>query len=146
MKIAFKKPKCAFTLDITGMMDGSDDFTRLQDPKVFKRVKVVHYGGGLQWGGDEMLEVGADTLFRMAEAQNRMTVKEAKKTMKELNLSQAEAARILDVDTRTFERMLEKGEPLKRPYTALMRAVRDDPNLLSAFHRPSRPAGRPKSA
>lgn len=69
IRLAFRNPKRTFVIDLIEFMDGSDQFIALKDPKIFNQVKPVHYNFGLQWGGDEMLEVGGDTMFRMGEAQ-----------------------------------------------------------------------------
>lgn len=73
LRITFRKPKRVCVVDLSETIDRVSVLTPLRDPGVFADVKPEHFGSGLQWASDGRLEIGADTLLQLAEAQQAIS-------------------------------------------------------------------------
>jgi hypothetical protein len=129
-------------VDLTGLVARHQLFADLSDPAVFAGVAMIENGHGVGWGDD--LDLSAETLRSLAEAQAGWTGKDFTRWMERLKLSNATAADVLDVHINTIKR-LKTADNLDRLTTVTAQAIEEHPHMLDAFFRP-RAAGRPKRA
>jgi hypothetical protein len=131
-------------VDLTGLICRSRQFrVFLDDPAAFRRVHVVHFGGGIGW--ENGLDYGADTLKMMADEQRPMTGADLIAFETELNFSTAETAALLGLAERTV-RAYRAAKELPQSVAIAIRAIRASDTVLAAHYRPvgQRARGRPK--
>jgi hypothetical protein len=131
--------------DLEGMVYRSRHLARLRDPAVFARVELVHGGAALRFGGDEELEVGADTLLALAERQRPMTGADFSAWMDRHGLSVNTAADVLGLARRTVQNY-RAAAIIPAVVAVACRAFDADRALLAALYHPRRPGRRRKAS
>jgi hypothetical protein len=110
----------------------------LDDPSVFRKVKVIDHGIAAGWplAGDDAA-LSAQTLVRIARAQQAATGRDFSTWMSRQRLTVVEAARVFDVTDRTIKRW-RAAQDLPLVAGVLMRQIDDDPALLGALLAPAK--------
>jgi hypothetical protein len=131
-------------IDLTGLIHRSRHFrVFLDNPAAFRKVRAVHYGGGIEW--ENGLDYGADTLKMLADEQRPVTGCDLVAFETELNLSTAETAALLGLAERTV-RGYRTAERLPQAVAIAIRTIRASNTVFAAHYRPvgHRVRGRPK--
>ena len=132
------------TVDLAGTIEDFAPLRPLADPALFARAKVVAYGGGIAW--PDGLDLSADTLHALAQEQRReFTGESFKAWQRAMELSNAEAADLLDVDPSTIKNYRAKRSSLPRIVRFACDGLAAQPAMKRAHLRP-RKAGRPRTA
>jgi hypothetical protein len=140
LRVAFRDGRRA-DVDLTGVVHRLKAFAPLRDPKAFRRVRVVDYGGGIGWDGE--LDYGADSLAALADAQAPFAAKHFRAWQSKAGLSNRETADVLGVSLATIKNYRDEGASIPAAVALACRALEHNPALLSARFRPRR-AGRPR--
>jgi hypothetical protein len=135
----------AYQTDLSGLIARLAALAPLDDPAVFRAVKVIDEGFAVGWpkGGPDA-EMSAETLLRVARAQKPVTASAFKDFMTRHAVSVREAARVFEVDERTVKRWREAGAVLPTATGQFMRVMDDDETVL--FARLSAPEKKGKAA
>jgi hypothetical protein len=131
-------------VDLTGLIHRSRHFrVFLEDPRAFRKVQVVHFGGGVEWKNG--LDYGADTLKMMADEQRPVSGADLAAFESELDLSTGETAALLGLAERTV-RAYRTAKELPQSVAIAIRTIRASSTVLAAHYRPvgHRGRGRPK--
>jgi hypothetical protein len=131
-------------VDLTGLIHRSRHFrVFLEDPSAFRKVHVVHFGGGVAW--ENGLDYGADTLKMMADEQRPVSGADLAAFESELDLSTGETAALLGLAERTV-RAYRTAKELPQSVAIAIRTIRASSTVLAAHYRPvgHRARGRPK--
>ncbi len=132
------------TIDLAGMIDDFAPFRPLEDPALFAQARIVAYGGGIAWPNG--VDFSADSLHELAEEQRReFTGESFKEWQSSMELSNSEAAELLDVDPSTIKNYRAKKTSLPRIVRFACDGLAAKPALKRAHVRP-RKAGRPRKA
>ena len=115
----------------------------LKDQAIFRKAKVIDWGGGVGWPGD--LDLGASTLWHMAQEQAPFTSADFVAWQKRVGLSNQEAADALGVSLPTIKNLRNGATPVSNAVAIACRAMAAEPTTLAAHYFP-RKAGRPKAA
>ena len=130
------------TIDLAGTIADFPPFRPLEDAALFARAKIVAHGAGIAWPND--LDLSADTLQELAHEQARAFTGESfKKWQAEMELSNAEAADLLDVDPSTIKNYRTKKTSLPRIVRFACDGLTANPTAKRAHLHP-RKAGRPR--
>jgi hypothetical protein len=131
-------------VDLTGLIHRSRHFrVFLDDPATFRKVRVVHFGGGIEW--ENGLDYGADTLKMLADEQRPVSGADLVAFEAELHLGTAETAALLGLAERTV-RAYRKADRLPQSVAIALRTMRASNTVLAAHYRPvgHRARGRPR--
>jgi hypothetical protein len=126
-------------LDLTGLIARSSHFAPLlRDAGTFAKVQIVEDGLGVAWPVQTKwgrLDLSAATLRRIADEQQPMSGADFAAWREALDLSLAEAAKVLGLGRRTIMGYLKKDE--LPPIVAIAcRALARDKHLLAARYVP----------
>jgi len=130
------------TVTLTGLIARDPVFTLLADPEIFSTAEIISFGTAVSWPAADV-DIGADTLLRMAELQFGMTSEDFGKWQKSLGLSNNEAADLLGCGLTTIKTYKKKGNRIPPDLAIACHVLADDPVAVSALYKP-RKAGRPK--
>lgn len=128
-------------VDLSGFIERHTSFEPLSDPEEFARAEIINFGGGVGWPCG--LDLSAETLKRIAEAQKSMTASEFRRIQKQYGMTNATAAKVLGRTARVVE-SYRAGTKIPRPVAIAMRAISYNPAVLDAFYVAPKKAGRPK--
>ncbi|BBK41810.1 hypothetical protein STVA_18300 [Allostella vacuolata] len=149
LKLWFEGEDRPYFADLAGLLARSRPMAALRDrPERFGQVRIIMAGAGVQWPVEyegELLDLSADTLFRIAEEQEPMTGADFAAWRKELGLSTAMAAAVLGIGRRTV--VDYENKPVLPAMAAIAcRTLARDRTTLAAHFVPSKRLGRPKKA
>lgn len=130
------------TVDLGGFIAREDYLAPLRDKRMFDKVKVIDWGAAVGWPGD--LDIGASSLWHMAEEQRPFTSADFVLWQSGTGLSNAEAADALGLSIATIKNY-RAGAAIPAAVAIACRAMAAEPITLAAHFRP-RKAGRPKAA
>ncbi len=131
------------TVRLAGFIAREPFLAALKADEVFRGAKVIDWGGGIGWPGG--LDLGASTLWRMANEQAAFTAADFVAWQKRVGLSNQEAADALGVSLPTIKNLRSGNSPVSSAIAIACRAMEADPATLAAHYFP-RKAGRPKAA
>lgn len=126
-------------VDLTGWIElapSPSPFHRLRDPVVFSRAAIIDYGLTIEWDGDEDLVIDTIHLELLAAQQAEFGAADLVAWQARHNLSNREAADLVDVHVNTWINYRRPGARIPRPVSIALRAMDQDPTILSAFYRP----------
>jgi hypothetical protein len=129
-------------VNLSGLIARHAVLAPLRDPAVFKRAEVIDWGAAVGWPGD--LDLGASTLWQMAEEQMPFTSTDFVRWQRSSGLSNAEAADCLGLSLATIKNY-RTGAEIPAAVAIACRAMAAEPTTLAAHFRP-RKTGRPKAA
>jgi hypothetical protein len=121
---------------------GGDILARLNDCDVFGNARIADYGAAVAWVDDD-LRIDAVHLDQLAQEQRPFGPKEASEWQRTMQLSNQEAAALLDIAVSTWNAYKAQGN-IPNVVAMLCRAARRDPIMMHAHFRPRRAAGRPR--
>ena len=125
---------------MTGTIYRVAAFGALRDADAFGRVDVIDSGVAIAWPAAG-LDYSGSSLARLAEEQAPFGAKDFAAWQQALQLSNQEAADLLDVSLATVKNH-RSGDNIPKPVRMVCRATLRDPHLLRAHFRPRLP-GRP---
>ena len=131
------------TVRLAGLIALEPFLTPLEDQGLFRKAKVIDWGAGVGWPGD--IDLGASTLWRMANEQASFSGGDFVAWQKRVGLSNQEAADALGVSLPTIKNLRNGTSPVSNAIAIACRAMESDPATLAAHYFP-RKAGRPKAA
>jgi hypothetical protein len=131
------------TVRLAGFVAREPFLAPLKGQDVFRKAKVIDWGGGVGWPGG--LDLGASTLWRMANEQASFTAADFIAWQKRVGLSNRETADALGVSLPTIKNLRSGNSPIASAIAIACRAMEADPAMLAAHYFP-RKAGRPKAA
>ena len=131
------------TVRLAGFIARERVMWTLKDEAIFRKAKVIDWGGGIGWPGD--LDLGASTLWHMAQEQARFGAADFVAWQKRVSLSNQEAADALGVSLPTIKNLRNGNTPVSNAVAIACRAMEAEPTTLAAHYCP-RKAGRPKAA
>ena len=129
------------TVDLTGLIARYEAFAPLDDADEFAGVEVVNWGGGVAWACG--VDYSADSLARLAEEQRPMTAAEFVRWQEKMNVSNREAADLLDRSLTTIKNYRSGAVEISLPVATTLRTMMHDPTVFVAHFR-SRKPGRPR--
>lgn len=136
------------TVDLAGWLarPGPAEFDILKDPDVLARPQVAGYGTVVAW--DDEGDVGIDHIHikLLAEQQKPFGAEDVAAWQERLQLSNNEAADLLDVALSTYHTYKNGTARIPSVVQIACRAILRDPVLFEAHYRPRRPSGRPPKA
>jgi hypothetical protein len=119
---------------------GGDILARLNDSGVFGKARVTDYGAAVAWDDDD-LRIDAVHLDQLAQEQRPFGPKEASEWQRTMQLSNQEAAALLDIAVSTWECLQgARQHPQRRGDVVPRSATRPDHD---ACPLPTTPRGRP---
>jgi len=130
------------SVNLEGFLARDDYLAPLREPAMFRKVKVIDWGAAVGWPGD--IDLGASTLWHMAEEQKPFTSTDFVRWQRRVELSNAEAADALGLSLATIKNY-RSGAGIPASVAIACRAMAAEPTTLAAHYRPRR-AGRPKAA
>ncbi len=131
------------TVDLTGLIARFGAFAPLDDADEFAGVEVVNWGGGVAWACG--VDYSADSLARLAEEQSSMTAAEFVRWQERMDISNREAADLLDRSLTTIKNYRSGAVEISLPVATTVRAMMHDPTVFVAHYRPTK-RGRPRKA
>jgi hypothetical protein len=131
------------TVNLRGMIARYKVLAALGDPANFRRARVIDWGGAIGWPGD--LDLGASTLWHLAEEQTPFLAADFVRWQGQAQLSNAEAAHALGVSVATIKNY-RSGAEIPTAMAIACRAMAAEPTTLAAHFLPRRASGRPKAA
>ncbi len=131
------------TVRLAGLIARESFLAPLEAPEIFVKAKVIDWGAGVGWPGG--LDLGASTLWRMANEQTAFTPGDFAAWQKRVGLSNQEAADALGVSLPTIKNLRNGTSAVSNAIAIACRAMESDPATLAAHYFP-RKAGRPKAA
>ncbi|MSO92714.1 MAG: DUF2442 domain-containing protein [Rhodospirillales bacterium] len=141
LRIAFRDGRTA-DVDLQGIVHRYQALAPVRDPERFRAVRMIRYGHGITWGND--LDVSADTLSALADAQAPFAADDFRRWQETARLSNQEAADVLGLSIETIKKY-RAGSRIPAVVALACRATQHAPALLAARFRPRR-AGRPRKA
>lgn len=126
-------------VDLTGWIERAPSpspFHRLRDPVVFSRAAIADYGLTIEWDGDEDLVIDTVHLELLAGQQAEFGAADLVAWQARHKLSNREAADLVDVHVNTWINYRRPGARIPRPVSIALRAMDQNPTILSAFYRP----------
>jgi hypothetical protein len=139
------KDRSSDRIDLSGWIaTGGEILRMLRERDVFNRPRVSEYGANVAWGEDDDLRIDAVHLEQIAIEQRPFGAREASAWQKAMDLSNSEAADLLDVSASTWN-AYKAGASIPGAIAMLCRAAQRDPILMQAHYRPRR-AGRPRKS
>ena len=131
------------SVDMEGTLSDFEPFKPLQDEELFSEVEIVAHGRGVAWPNG--LDFSADSLEFLAKQQaETFTGEDFKDWQAVLNLSNSEAADLLDVDIGTVKNYRKRKMALPRIVRFACNGLIADRPMMRAHYHPRR-QGRPKS-
>lgn len=130
------------TARLDGMIARYRGLASLRDPAIFRKARVIDWGGAIGWPED--IGIGANTLWELAQQQAPFTSADFVHWQRQCELSNAEAADALGVSLATIKNY-RAGADIPAAVAIACRAMAAEPTTLAAHFRP-RKAGRPKAA
>jgi hypothetical protein len=131
------------TVQLAGFIARERMMCPLKDEATFRKVKVIGWGSGIGWPGD--LDLGASTLWHMAQEQAPFTSADFVAWQKRVSLSNQETADALGVSLQTIKNLRSGATSVSNAVAIACRAMEAEPTTLAAHYFP-RKAGRPKAA
>lgn len=131
------------TVRLAGFIARERAMSPLKDEAIFRKARAIDWGGGIGWPGD--LDLGASTLWHMAQEQARFGSADFVAWQKRVGLSNQEAADALGVSLPTIKNLRNGTTPVSNAVAIACRAMEAEPTTLAAHYFP-RKAGRPKAA
>lgn len=128
---------------LTGFIARESAMSTLKDEAIFRKAKVIDWGGAIGWPGD--LDLGASTLWRMAQEQAPFISTDFVAWQKRVGLSNQETADALGVSLPTIKNLRNGTTSVSNAVAIACRAMEAEPTTLAAHYFP-RKAGRPKAA
>jgi hypothetical protein len=128
---------------LAGLIAREPFLALLKDEAVFGKAKVIDWGAAIGW--PEELDLGASTLWRMANEQASFSAADFVAWQKRVALSNQEAADALGVSLPTIKNLRSGTSAVSNAIAIACRAMASDPATLAAHYFP-RKAGRPKAA
>ena len=128
---------------LAGLIAREPFLASLKAETVFRKAKIIDWGGGVGWPGG--LDLGASTLWRMATEQTSFTAADFTAWQRRVGLSNQEAADALGVSLPTIKNLRSGASPVSSAIAIACRAMESDPATLAAHYFP-RKVGRPKAA
>lgn len=101
----------------------------LQEPKLFRKAKVIDWGAAVGWPGE--LDIGARTLLRLAEEQDEFSNSDFRAWQSEVRLTNKQVANALGVSLATVKNYRSKAE-IPASIAIACRTMRRDPAVLAA--------------
>lgn len=141
LRVAFHGGRVA-DVDLQGMVHRYRALAPVRDPARFHTVRMIRYGHGITWGDE--IDVSADTLAALADAQAPFAAGDFRHWQEAVGLSNREAADVLGLSLETIKKY-RAGAPIPQVVALACRATQHVPALLAARFRPRRP-GRPRKA
>lgn len=129
--------------DLTGWIElapSSLPIHRLRDPVIFSRAAITDYGLTIEWDGDEDLVIDTVHLELLAMQQAEFSAADLVSWQVRHSLSNQEAADLLGLHPNTWSNYRRNGATVPRAVAIALRAMDQDPTILSALYRPRRPA------
>lgn len=130
-------------VDLTGWIERApspSSFQRLRDPVIFSRATIADYGLTIEWDGDEDLVIDTVHLEMLAAQQAEFGTADLLSWQARHGLSNQEAADLLGLHPNTWSNYRRNGVTVPRAVAIALRAIDQDPTILSALYRPRRPA------
>jgi hypothetical protein len=128
---------------LAGLIARESVMAALNDDAVFRKAKVIDWGGGVGWPGG--FDLGASTLWHMAQEQAPFTAADFVAWQNRVGLSNQEAADALGVSLPTIKNLRNGTTPVSSAVAIACRAMEAEPTTLAAHYFP-RKRGRPKAA
>ena len=128
---------------LAGFIAREKTLAPLLDESLFRKAKVIDWGGGIGWPGG--LDLGASTLWHMAEEQAEFSHGDFVAWQRRVGLSNQEAADALGVSLPTIKNLRSGKSPVSNALAIACRAMEAEPTTLAAHYFP-RKTGRPKAA
>jgi Protein of unknown function (DUF2442) len=142
LRIKFRQ--CGWrTVRLNGFIARETFLSPLSKAEEFRKVKVIDWGGGVGWPGG--IDLGASTLWRMAEEQTPFGTADFRAWQKRVGLSNQESADALGVSLPTIKNLRSGVSPVSTAVAIACRAMEADPATLAAHFYP-RKTGHPKAA
>jgi hypothetical protein len=102
-------------VDLSPMICAIKLYRRLrEDEALFRTLHLIEDGRVLAWGDDDEIDMAADSIEELAE--ETMTPDDFRKFLKDNNLTQGEAAALLDRSRRQIANYVSGSEPIPRGF------------------------------
>ncbi|MEZ5648094.1 MAG: DUF2442 domain-containing protein [Alphaproteobacteria bacterium] len=121
-------------VDLFGLIHSYKSLASLRNRAAFRKFRTVYKGHSVRWGKD--IDIGAETIARIAQDQVTMTPAGFAAWQNSMNLSLAEAAEALDLSLAMVKRYKQSGTKIPRSIQIACRAIERDPTILHALYHP----------